>query len=400
MKKTVLLALLAGVSLAACEDKVTKPEGPSEDAVRIAQSALIVDTHIDVPYRLQEKWDDISAATEGGDFDYPRAKEGGLDAPFMSIYTPSKLDGTPDATVLANDLISMVEKIAAEHPDKFRVAKSAADVEAAQKDGVIALPLGMENGSPIADLDLLDHFYNRGIRYVTLAHAKANAIADSSYDPERPNGGLSEYGAEVVKKMNALGIMVDISHVSDEAFWDVMALTDVPPIASHSSARHFTPGFERNMADDMIVALAKKGGVIMINAGSSFLTEAANNWGKERDAAYEAHLAASGEEKSHAGEDAFGISYRMTHPYPYATLDDVLDHIDYVVKIAGIDAVGIGSDFDGVGDSLPIGFKDVSDYPALVDGLLSRGYDEAAITKILGGNLMRVWRVVEAAAQP
>lgn len=392
-----LLAGLSILAMTACSSE--QPEqAPDYTAMakRIAAETIIVDGHIDVPYRLNSVWDDVSGPTETGDFDYPRAVSGGLNAPFMSIYTPAELDGTPAAKEHADNMIDIVERIAAESPNKFAVTKSVAEVEAAFSNGQIALPLGMENGSPLlGDLANLDHFHERGIRYITLAHSKSNKISDSSYDPERQWDGLSEFGEQVVKRMNELGIMVDISHVSDAAFWDVMKITSTPVIASHSSARNFTPGFERNMDDDMIKALATNGSVIMINYGSSFVTEAANQYRPTLAAAYTAHIEAEGIEDTPEAREAFGASYAETTPYPYATLDEVLDHFDHVVKIAGIDHVGIGSDYDGVGDSLPVGLKDVASYPTLVEGLLKRGYSEEDIKKVLSGNVLRVWRTVE-----
>ncbi len=398
---------ITGVSLfalAACGEQATQQTDTAvdyaADAKRIATETIVVDTHIDVPYRLGMGWEDVSQATETGDFDYPRAVAGGLNAPFMSIYTPAEFDGTPKAKEHAEEMIAIVERMVSTAPEKFVIAKSTADVEAAYAAGKIALPLGMENGSPILDdLANLDYFYERGIRYITLAHSKANGISDSSYDPERKWSGLSEFGKTVVTRMNELGIMVDISHVSDEAFWQALELSAVPPIASHSSARHFTPGFERNMADDMIKALGEKGGVIMINYGSSFLTAEANGWRGNRAAAYEKHLADNSLEASDEVEGAFNTAYAVTNPYPYADISDVLDHIDHSVKLAGIDGVGIGSDYDGVGDTLPTGLKDVSSYAPLVEGLLKRGYSEADIKKILSENLMRVWRAVEVYAE-
>ncbi len=392
-----LFAAVSLLALAACSSEA--PEDTSGDANRIAQDTIIVDGHIDVPYRLDAAWEDVSGSTEKGDFDYNRAVAGGLNAPFMSIYTPAHYDGTEKAKTHAEDMIAIVERMVAEAPTKFRIAKSVADVEQAFADGVIALPLGMENGSPImGDLENLDYFYERGIRYITLAHSKSNDISDSSYDVNRQWNGLSDFGQSVVQRMNELGIMVDISHVSDDAFWQVMDLAAVPPIATHSSARHFTPGFERNMSDDMIKALANKGGVIMINYGSSFLTEEANKYGPAMDEEYLKYLADNGLEDSTDLKDQFETNYRKTNPYPYATTDDVLDHIDHVVKLTGIDYVGIGSDYDGVGDSLPTGLKDAASYPALVAGLIGRGYSEEDIKKILSGNILRVWRTTEAYA--
>lgn len=368
----------------------------------LALDALIVDTHVDVPYRLQEKMEDISVRTATGDFDYPRAVEGGLDAPFMSIYVPAALQETPGASKqLADQLIDMVEKFVKDWPDKFALAATPADLLANRITGRISLPMGMENGAPIEqDLANVEHFWRRGIRYITLTHGKDNQICDSSYSPagERKWKGLSPFGKEVVAEMNRVGIMVDVSHVSDAAFDQAIAISKAPLLVSHSSARHFTPGFERNLDDARIKKLAKKGGVISINFGSSFLTEAANKWSVaawEKQAAY---LKESGVASGSPEAKAWEEQYEQDNPLPYATLDDVVAHIDHVVKIAGIDHVGLGSDFDGVGDTLPAGLKSVADYPNLVAKLLEMGYGEADVKKILGGNVVRLWREVEKVA--
>ncbi len=337
-------------------------------AQELAKSLIIADTHVDVPYRLIEHYEDVGHATHSGDFDYPRAVNGGLNAPFMSIYIPAALEAEGKATQKADELIDLVEKIVAEAPDKFAIATSWQQIEEQFKRGLISLPLGMENGAPIAgDLDNLTHFYNRGIRYITLTHSLSNHIADSSYDENRPAGGLTDFGKQLIVEMNNKGMMIDVSHVSDDAFWDTIKITKVPVIASHSSARAFTPGFERNMSDEMIEALGKQGGVIFINFSSLFVKKASlDSW-----------------PDIEKGE------------FVYADISDVLDHIDHVKRLAGIDAIGIGSDFDGVGDTLPNGLKDVSAYPTLIEGLLDRGYTEAEIEKITWGNLKRVWQQVD-----
>ena len=211
----------------------------------------------------------MSVATEGGDFDYPRAKKGGLTAPFMSIYVPASLDNSDESTAVAHQLIDLVEAMVYRSPEKFAIAKSVADVKAQFKKGLISLPMGMENGSPVqGSMENLKTFYERGIRYITLAHSLSNHIADSSYDLRRQWHGLSPFGKELVAEMNNLGIMVDISHVSDDAFYQAIEISKVPVIASHSSLRKYTPGFERNMNDDMVKKLGENGGVIMINFGS------------------------------------------------------------------------------------------------------------------------------------
>ncbi|HLU07673.1 MAG TPA: dipeptidase [Woeseiaceae bacterium] len=374
----------------------------SARATELAKNSIIVDTHIDVPYRLDEEWANVSEATDGGDFDYPRAVAGGLNAPFMSIYTPAELQTEGGAKDLAEKLIDMVNEIAAQSPEKFAVAYSPLDIERQFNEGLISLPMGMENGAPLEDdIANVGHFYDRGIRYVTLAHSLSNLISDSSYDDNKQWGGLSEFGVDVVREMNRLGIMVDVSHISDDAFWDVMEVTRAPVIASHSSARHFTPGWERNMADDMIVRLAENGGLVMINFGSDFLSKEAFDYSAARRDAFMKYFEAN--ELDAEDEEArrrFREEYEAEHgPYPYATLEQTLDHFDHVVELTSVDHVGIGSDYDGVGDSLPVGLKDVSSYPNLIEGLLRRGYSEEDVRKILGENLLRVWREVEDVAR-
>ncbi|HEX7036463.1 MAG TPA: dipeptidase [Pseudomonadales bacterium] len=387
----------AALCLAGCAQLGSPPLSDADERAReLAQRHLIVDTHIDVPFRLyNDNRIDISRATEEGDFDYPRAREGGLDALFMSIYIPAEVDEAGNARVFADELIDGVRNLTQSYPDKFALATCTTDVLDAKANGLIAMPLGMENGGPLeGELANLDHFRERGIRYITLAHSKSNHISDSSYDDNERWGGLSPFGRELISAMNERGVMIDVSHISDAAFWQVIELSKVPVIASHSSLRHFTPGFERNMTDEMVRALAENGGVIQINYGSAFLTEEAQQYGEEMQAARQALLDQGLAEDSPELE-GFAERYRAEHPYPYADLEDVLDHIDRAVRLAGIDHVGIGSDYDGVGDSLPRGLEDVSSYPNLVAGLLRRGYEEPEIAKILGGNLMRVWHQVE-----
>ncbi len=375
-----------------------------EQAMQIAQEYVLADTHIDVPYRLDEAWTDVSKATEDGEFDYPRAKKGGLNLPFMSIYTPAEMekeDGDASENYqLANHLIDSVEALAARAPEKFMLVKSVAEAEHAVQSGRIGLAMGMENGSPINhNLENIQYFADRGIRYITLAHGLSNHISDSSYDDNHQWNGLSQFGKEVVAEMNRVGVMIDISHVSDEAFFQVMEISKVPVIASHSSPRHFTPGFERNMSDDMIRALAKNGGVIQINFGSSFLRQNAREWQDEMDEKRTAFLEANGLDEDGSEAEQFQKDYRVEHPFPFASLDDLVASFEHVIKLVGAEHVGIGSDFDGVGDSLPVGMKDVSFYPALIEQLLKREYPVDTIRAIMGGNLLRVWRQVEEHAE-
>ena len=369
-----------------------------KQAYELAHKFIITDGHIDVPWRLNDGYEDLSIRTETGDFDYIRAKEGGLDAPFMSIYVPSSYQETGGAKEKADSLIELVHRIANDHPDKFEVAFSVADVNRIFGDGKIALPMGMENGAPILDdLNNVQYFYDRGIRYITLTHAKDNLICDSSYDTTGTWNGLSPFGRKVVKEMNRVGIMVDISHVTDEVINQVMDMTDVPVIASHSSCRYFTPGWERNMGDAEIKRLKDNGGVIQINYGSSFVTQVSQDKRKANSEKIEAYAKENGLEENDETFIAYAKKVNEENPM-YADITEVVDHIDRVVELAGIDHVGIGSDYDGVGDSLPYGLKDVTSYPNLIFHLLKRGYSENDIEKICYKNIWRVWSTVEKTA--
>lgn len=404
MIKSIVAITTGALLLVACGQSAKPPASEVPDfaaeARRIADSSIIVDTHIDVPMHILKEGGDVSIAIEGRDFDYPRAVAGGLNGAFMSIYTDPKLEAEGRSRQVAEQLIDLVDAVAMASPDKFAIATSPGDIRTNFEAGLISLPMGMENGSPIeGNLDNIKHFFDRGIRYITLTHGLSNHISDSSYDENHQWNGLSEFGADVIREMNRLGIILDISHVSDDAFWQAMEVAAAPAIASHSSARHFTPGFERNMTDDMIKRLAENGGVIQINFGSTFVTSEARLYASVlsdlRDAYKAVHPDASREEQKAAVDPGFKKRFG---PFPYATTADVIDHIDHVVALTSIDHVGIGSDFDGVGDTLPISLKDVSSYPNLIEGLLQRGYSESDIRKILGENLLRVWSEVEAFA--
>ncbi|MCA9692913.1 MAG: dipeptidase [Myxococcales bacterium] len=372
-------------------------------AQALAHRVIILDGHVDVPYRLEESRDadgqlteDVSSATPRGDFDLPRARAGGLDAPFMSIYVPAAVEEAGGAKALADRLIDMVEDIA-RSSDGFALARSPADVRTNFAAGKISLALGMENGGPLeGDLRNLEHFHARGVRYITLTHARDNHISDSSFDDRHTHGGLSPFGHEVVAAMNRLGVMIDVSHVSDDAFWQVVARTEAPVIASHSSCRRFTPGWERNMSDDMIRALAAVGGVIQINFGSSFLDDEVRR-ARESEQSVREQLARD-EHLDGPALDERLAPLQAAQPRRYATVGQVADHIEHVIWLVGVDHVGLGSDFDGVGDSLPAGLKDVSMYPNLFAELLARGHSEEDLEKIAGGNVLRVWEAVEAVA--
>lgn len=403
MKYSILLVVLC--LIAGCQTQKPVSQSPSEDlsqkAHELAQKYIIVDGHVDLPYRLQQSKFDIHKdkelliSTSKGDFDYQRAKKGGLDAPFMSIYIPAEYQQNGKAKALADTLIDLVIAITKAYPDKFALANSPDEIKANFKEGKLSLPMGMENGAPIEnDLGNVRYFHKRGIRYITLTHSKDNQLCDSSYDSTRTWNGLSPFGREVVKEMNRTGIMIDVAHISDSTFYQVMELSKAPVIASHSSCRHFTPGFERNMSDEMIKLLARKNGVIQINFGSSFLD---HNSRQIAD-----HIKAYLKENKLSPDDPAAVAYReqyyKQHSF-FTKVEKVADHIDHVVKLVGIDYVGLGSDFDGVGDSLPENLKDVSHYPKLIEVLLKRGYTAEDIEKICYKNVFRVWSQVEAAAQ-
>lgn len=397
------LSLLISLIFYGCTQTADEEQKSDEDlkirAKELAINFMIIDTHVDVPYRLEEKWEDVSEKTEEGHFDYPRAVIGGLNVPFMSIYVPAKYEETGGGKELTNKLIEMVEGIAANAPDKFSMAYSVADVTDNFKRGIISFPMGMENGTPVeGDLHNLQYFYNRGIRYITLVHSKNNHICDSSYDDEPQWNGLSPFGKEVVKEMNRLGIIVDVSHITDSSFYDVIDNSIAPVIASHSSCRHFTPGWERNISDDLIKTLAENDGVIMINFGSSFIDgkvreENSKHWGIIDSILATYNLSFSDKESNKIIEDYFSNVEVME-----VNVSQVADHIDHVVELVGIDYVGFGSDFDGV-RFLPEGLSDVSMFPNLIYHLLKRGYSEEDIEKICSGNFLRVWKEVEETAK-
>lgn len=392
------LLMLLSILVAVCPGQ-TEKKGDIElklkkKAQELAQKYMIIDTHLDVPYRLKKKMEDISERTAGGDFDYPRAKEGGLDVAFMAVYVPAEYEGTGNAYKFANENIDMIEGFIRKWPDKFMMARSVADVKKQFGWGGISLAMGIENGTSLeGDLSNLKHFHDRGIRYITLAHSKANHICDSSFDPERKWNGLSPFGKKVVSEMNRLGMMIDVSHVSDDTFYQIIELSKAPVVATHSSCRHFIPGFERNMSDDMIKLLAEKAGVIQINFGSMFITRRVRQeWAdlkKRMDEYIEANNLKGREKEDYIEQ------YKREHKLQKVHVSDVASHIEHVIELVGIDYVGLGSDFDGVGDNLPQGLEDASCYPNLIYELLKKGCSEEDIEKICSGNFLRVWSQVE-----
>ncbi len=367
-------------------------------AHKLAENTVIVDTHIDAPTELMKAWLDLAEA-QPREFDFPKARAGGLDVAFMSIYTSSGQDEDGSAYTVANRMIDAVEKMAGDHPDKFALLRSPRDVEALRRRGLVLLPMGMENGAPIGDdLGKLKYFHDRGIRYITLAHSANNRIADSSYATEKKWNGLSPFGRDVVAEMNRLGIMIDVSHLSDAAVAQAVELSETPVVATHSALRHFTPDFERNLSDDLAKAIAAKGGTIQIPFGNAFVDPASAAQTQAYFVAYNAYLRehAAGNTTQTVAE--FDDSWEKSHPPLKVMIDAVLDQIDYGVKLVGIDHIGIGSDLDGVSGALPEGLETAADYPNLIAGLQARGYRNADLRKLLGGNLLRVWRATEKAA--
>lgn len=412
MQSKYFLIGLAFMLACSSKEKVDYASLPDEKlkqvADSLAQTYILADGHVDLPYRLKVKkfrlereYMGIPVSTTEGDFDFERAKKGGLDAPFMSIYIPSRYQANEDhGKALADSLVTMIDAIIEAHPDKFGKGRTPQEIEENSKAGKVSLPLGMENGAPIGnDLANVKYFYDKGIRYVTLTHGKDNQISDSSYDTLSTWNGLSSFGETVVKEMNRVGIMVDISHVSDSAFFDVMKITKVPVIASHSSCRYYTPGFQRNMSDEMLQALKKNGGVIMINFGASFIDSVARTNSKLLDSLETVLTEKKLTSRDEAAQPIID-QFVKNHNELFSDVERVADHIDHVKNVIGIDHIGLGSDYDGVGDSLPIGLKDVSQYPNLIFALLKRGYSPEDIEKICSKNVFRVWnKVIEASSR-
>lgn len=377
----------------------------SAKARAIHDSALIVDTHADTPQRFLDENFDIGStdAKDIGHISLDKAKAGNLGAEFFSIWVEPKTNQGHFAQHTM-DLIDSVYQQAARHPDRMTMAFSVADIERAHKDKKLAALLGIEGGHSIEnDIHLLRDFYRLGVRYMTLSWSNTNEWADSSGDINDANvphhNGLTDFGKQVVAEMNRLGMMVDISHVADKTFWDTIAVTKAPVIASHSSARALTDA-PRNMTDDMLRAVAKNGGVVQVNFFSGFddqaYWDAAKAQAKDRDAAVDAYLAqqkAAGKPVTYLDEDR--IDREWMSRIPRAPLKSLIDNIDHIAKVAGVDHVGLGSDFDGVSGAMPEGIDSAADLPKITQALVDRGYSAEDIHKILGGNLLRVFREVE-----
>jgi membrane dipeptidase len=395
-------ALLSAPIFAQQKKAVTTPGSPEA----IHQSAIIIDTHADTPQRFLDEHFDLGQDTpvSEGHIDLGKIKKGNLAAEFFSIWVEPDFKGHYAKRAL--DLIDSVYQQAARHPDKVTMAYSAADIVRAHQQHKFAALMGIEGGHAIEnDIRLLRDFYRLGVRYMTLTWSNTNEWADSSGDIKDPNvqhhKGLTDFGKDVVREMNRLGMIVDISHVSDDTFYTTLTISRAPVIASHSSARALT-NHPRNMTDDMLRAMGRNGGVVMVNFYSAFIDQDYLNASsdpakvKQRDEEVEAY------KKTHVHPDGSPVTYDEIAPiekkwaaqFPRPPLKSLIDHIDHIAKVAGIDHVGLGSDFDGV-TSLPQGIDSVADLPKITQALVARGYTAAQIHKILGGNFLRVMRQVE-----
>jgi len=398
------LAFTFAIALA-CVLPVSAQTVVSKKALEIQNSAIVVDTHADTPQRfLDENYDIGSTDPEDhGHISLDKAKAGNLGAEFFSIWVePETNQGHFARHTL--DLIDSVYEQAARHPDRMMMAFSVADIERAHREHKLAALLGIEGGHSIEnDIHLLRDFYRLGVRYMTLSWSNTNEWADSSGDISNPkvehHNGLTDGGKQIVLEMNRLGMLVDISHVADKTFYDAIATTKAPVIASHSSARALT-NHPRNMTDDMLRAVAKNGGVVQVNFYNAFIDEnyrrAAEAQAKERDAAvkaYDDRQKAAGKTVTYLDNDRIEREWAAKIPRP--PLSSLIDHIDHVAKVAGIDHVGLGSDFDGVSGATPEGIDSAADLPKITQALLDRGYHAEEIRKILGGNLLRVFADAE-----
>lgn len=356
---------------------------------KICENNIILDAHIDWPDKHLSFPEDISKKTTKGDFDFVRANYGGLNAALSVAYINSSY-GVDEGRIIVDSVIKLTSGYAHTYPDKFGLAINPHDINENFKNNLLSLPLCLENGTPIGnDISYLRYLKDRGIVYITLNHNKVNQISDSNFDENRKWNGLSPFGIEVIREMNRLGIMIDISHSTDSTVFQSLRYSEAPIIASHSSCRHFTPGLERNLSDTLIKAIANKNGVIMVNLCSMFLDSTCMkncsyllNW-------YQTNKI---DMDSEEGVD-FALRYAETHQIK-SNSEQVVDHIEHIIKLTGIDYVGIGSDYDGMGPSQPTDLQDVSTYPTIVFELLKRGYKERDIKKILSGNFLRVWNEV------
>ncbi len=385
-----LLLLLIMPSLAATQSI-------SDQAKRLQSTSIVIDTHDDTTQRLLDPGFDLSVRHNDGNIDIPRMKEGGLSAIFFSIWISSKITG-PDAVKQAIDQIDAVRETVRKNPDQLLLATSAADIREAKKQHKIAVLMGVEGGHMMGnDLSVLRTFAALGVRYMTLTHMDNNEWADSSTDKPAHNG-LTDFGKDVIREMNRLGIIVDVAHVSDKTFYDALETSKAPIFSSHSSCRALCQA-PRNMTDDMIRDLAKHGGVIQINYHVGFLSQEFRDYEKAHP---EAEKEINEEVKKRCGDneacklttgDQVVRDFMQAGKLPKVDWTVIVDHIDHAVKIVGADHVGLGSDFDGA--VMPLGMQDVTHIPQITDALLKKGYSESDIRKILGENTLRVLTEVE-----
>ena len=374
----------------------------SDRAKQLHARAIVIDGHDDTTQRLIfDKAFNIGARNPNGNLDIPRMKEGGLDALFFSIWVPADVTG-PIAVKRALVQIDSVREAVRTHPNDLVLATTAADIRRAAAEHKISALMGMEGGHMVdSDLRLLRDYAALGVRYLTLTHFKNTEWADSSTDKPAHNG-LTAFGRGVVRELNRLGVMVDVSHVSDKTFSDAIAVSTAPVIASHSSTRALT-NHPRNMTDDMLRALARNGGVVMINYHAAFISEEFRIASEKRSGDVVAQMAAMS--KKCGGNEACTTleQERLDHEamangqLPKVGWERIIDHLDHAVKVAGVDHVGLGSDFDGA--VMPLGMDDASKLPRITDALLKKGYSEQDVEKILGGNLLRVMEQVEQVAR-
>jgi len=381
----------------------------SAKARAIQESVIVVDTHADTPQRFLDEGFDIGSTDPNdiGHLSLDKARRGNLGAEFFSIWVDPETNQGHFARHTF-DLIDSVYEQAARHPDRMMMAFSAADIERAHKEHKLAALMGIEGGHSIEnDMHLLRDYYRLGVRYMTLSWSNTNEWADSSGDINDPkvehHNGLTDFGKQVVLEMNRLGMMVDISHVADKTFWDAIATTKAPVIASHSSARALVDA-PRNMTDDMLRAVAKDGGVVQVNFYSAFVDQSFRNASEAQDkdekAAVQTYidsLRAQGKPVNYVEVDR--ISREWTAKIPRPPFKSLIDHIDHIAKVAGVDHVGLGSDFDGVSGATPQGMDSAADLPKITQALLDRGYSADDIKKILGGNILRVFRQVESVSR-
>jgi membrane dipeptidase len=372
-----------------------------ERAMKLHREAIVLDTHNDITSEITDRDFDMGARDTSGrtQTDIPRMKDGGLDADFFAIYVASRYAREGGAARRALDMIDGVYEQARRHPESLEMAFTSDDIRRIHRTGKIAALMGIEGGHAIEDsLSALRQFYRLGVRYMTLTHSNTNNWADSSGDINNPkvkhHDGLTEFGREVVREMNRLGMAVDISHVADQTFWDAIETSQAPVIASHSSARALTD-IPRNMTDDMLRAVAKNGGVVMVNFGKNFV----NTRYVKPSPEIQAKLDEIRNQYSGNPTEMRARLRELQGPSPHVTLDMLIDHFVHIAKVAGIGHVGIGSDFDGVGGQLPEGMEDISKLPAITYELLKRGYSDADVKKILGENFLRTMSEIERVAK-